>query len=342
MAAARSRRSHSPAPRSPPTRRRRARRPLRRTRSILRRPRRDASPLTQLDRCATTPRDRGALARLAARRLPGQRRERAQRVRPQRLHRPRRARATTKARSPGTARRVQVADARARTRSTFQSANFRADVWIDGHPLGSHLGSYLPFELRPRLARGRAHGRRARRLARPRRAVARGLPPHLVQLGRARRRGRTAADRRERAVRRRPIATTLGPATRAARAERHGAGERPGAQQRPDAHDHPEGSLERAGRSGRRSPSRRSQLAPRPERDRHRHRARRRTRRCGRPPHPNLYRLDARRRRREQLLGARRPAPADLARRPPATSTARGCSCTARPSRRTRPATATR
>jgi beta-galactosidase/beta-glucuronidase len=37
---------------------------------------------------------------------------------------------------------------------TFASANFTASVWIDGHPLGSHRGSYLPFELRSPLAAG--------------------------------------------------------------------------------------------------------------------------------------------------------------------------------------------
>jgi beta-glucuronidase len=38
---------------------------------------------------------------------------------------------------------------------TFQSANFHAQAWVDGHPLGSHIGSYLPFELRtPALATG--------------------------------------------------------------------------------------------------------------------------------------------------------------------------------------------
>jgi Glycosyl hydrolases family 2, TIM barrel domain/Glycosyl hydrolases family 2/Beta-galactosidase jelly roll domain len=37
---------------------------------------------------------------------------------------------------------------------TFHSANFRASVWIDGHALGSHEGSYLPFEVRARLAPG--------------------------------------------------------------------------------------------------------------------------------------------------------------------------------------------
>ena len=37
---------------------------------------------------------------------------------------------------------------------TFGSANFQANVWIDGHALGSHRGSYLPFELRDQLAAG--------------------------------------------------------------------------------------------------------------------------------------------------------------------------------------------
>ena len=36
----------------------------------------------------------------------------------------------------------------------FQSANFQAEVWVDGHRLGSHRGSYLPFEVRARLAAG--------------------------------------------------------------------------------------------------------------------------------------------------------------------------------------------
>jgi hypothetical protein len=37
---------------------------------------------------------------------------------------------------------------------SFQSANFLATVWIDGHPLGSHRGPYLPFEPRTRLGAG--------------------------------------------------------------------------------------------------------------------------------------------------------------------------------------------
>ena len=38
---------------------------------------------------------------------------------------------------------------------SFQSANFKATVWVDGHQLGSHRGSYLPFEVRSKLAAGR-------------------------------------------------------------------------------------------------------------------------------------------------------------------------------------------
>ncbi len=37
---------------------------------------------------------------------------------------------------------------------TFESANFTAEVWIDGHAIGSHMGSYLPFELRHELTTG--------------------------------------------------------------------------------------------------------------------------------------------------------------------------------------------
>ncbi len=37
---------------------------------------------------------------------------------------------------------------------SFQSANYLASVWVDGDELGSHKGSYLPFELRTRLEAG--------------------------------------------------------------------------------------------------------------------------------------------------------------------------------------------
>jgi beta-glucuronidase len=37
----------------------------------------------------------------------------------------------------------------------FASANFRADVFVDGRAIGVHIGSYLPFEARAALAPGR-------------------------------------------------------------------------------------------------------------------------------------------------------------------------------------------
>jgi hypothetical protein len=37
---------------------------------------------------------------------------------------------------------------------SFQSANYLATVWVDGHKLGSHHGSYLPFEMRRQLSAG--------------------------------------------------------------------------------------------------------------------------------------------------------------------------------------------
>jgi hypothetical protein len=37
----------------------------------------------------------------------------------------------------------------------FQSANYRASVWVDGKALGSHHGSYLPFEMRANVSAGK-------------------------------------------------------------------------------------------------------------------------------------------------------------------------------------------
>ena len=37
---------------------------------------------------------------------------------------------------------------------SFASANFEAEVWVDGRPLSRHRGAYLPFEARASLAAG--------------------------------------------------------------------------------------------------------------------------------------------------------------------------------------------
>ena len=37
---------------------------------------------------------------------------------------------------------------------TFQSANYRADIYLDGHRVGSHRGSYLPFDISATLGAG--------------------------------------------------------------------------------------------------------------------------------------------------------------------------------------------
>jgi len=37
---------------------------------------------------------------------------------------------------------------------SFQSANYRAEVFLDGRPLGSHRGSYLPFSFQANLVAG--------------------------------------------------------------------------------------------------------------------------------------------------------------------------------------------
>ena len=47
-----------------------------------------------------------------------------------------------------------TAPAAGRYALSFHSASYRAQVWLDGHSLGSHVGPYLPFELRATLAAG--------------------------------------------------------------------------------------------------------------------------------------------------------------------------------------------
>ena len=68
----------------------------------------------------------------------------------------------------------------------FESVNYRARVWLNGNPIGTNAGAYLPFELR--LPRGllkrtgvnrlviRVDSRRRRRTSRPAKYDARGRP----------------------------------------------------------------------------------------------------------------------------------------------------------------------
>jgi len=41
----------------------------------------------------------------------------------------------------------------------FESVNYRARVWLNGKPIGTHVGAYLPFELRAKSARRRGVNR---------------------------------------------------------------------------------------------------------------------------------------------------------------------------------------
>ena len=41
----------------------------------------------------------------------------------------------------------------------FESVNYRARVWLNGKPLGAHVGAYLPFELRAKSVRRRGTNR---------------------------------------------------------------------------------------------------------------------------------------------------------------------------------------
>ena len=41
----------------------------------------------------------------------------------------------------------------------FESVNYRARVWLNGKPIGTHVGSYLPFELRAKSVRRRGVNR---------------------------------------------------------------------------------------------------------------------------------------------------------------------------------------
>ncbi len=120
---------------------------------------------------------------------------------------------------------------------SFQSVSYVAEVWIDGQPVGSHVGFDLPFELRPTVAAG-AHTLVVRVNWRdPTGADPRRLSPHVVQLRGPRRPGERARGRGERAVG--PHDPNNPHPGQPPRAERRRGAERERAQRRPRAHDHP-------------------------------------------------------------------------------------------------------
>jgi beta-glucuronidase len=55
--------------------------------------------------------------------------------------------------------RAPTSDERSKWILRFESVNYRARVWLNGKPLGIHVGSYLPFELRAKSIRRRGTNR---------------------------------------------------------------------------------------------------------------------------------------------------------------------------------------
>ncbi len=195
---------------------------------------------------------------------------------------------------------------------SFQSANYLAQVWLDGKSLGSHHGSYLPFEFRSAVSAGvhtvvvRVDWRNPEQQAQGR------VPPHLVQLGRPRRRSDGAEDRRQRALR--ADAADHAPGVRPERRARARAPHRDGPQRRPGTHPHPHRDAHAVLRT---DPADLPSAEPRPRADglRHGHgRGHEPGAVVDRPPQ-HVHAV-ARSARREHLRRPRRPAPAHLARRP--------------------------
>ena len=87
----------------------------------------------------------------------------------------------------------------------FESVNYRAKVWLNGKPLGTHVGAYLPFEVRAKDIRRRGVNRlvvrvdgRRQKFDIPPLSVSehRGLRGRLVELHRHPARGLPAARSR--------------------------------------------------------------------------------------------------------------------------------------------------
>ena len=114
------------------------------------------SPLTQLD-AAPGSRQPRPVAGWRSGGFTGAQRERAQRRQPDALQRQGRRASTTKARSPGIARASRPPTAGTYALD-FQSANYLATVWVDGHASWARTG-LLPAVRRARHARRRQRTR---------------------------------------------------------------------------------------------------------------------------------------------------------------------------------------
>ena len=256
------------------------------------------------------PRQPRPRARLAARRLRRAHRQRAERRQPHPLH--------------GTARRGQLRRLRRLVSHELPRAGdrrVRAQLPIRQLPrqrLGRRPRARLApgllpaVRIPPQARRRRAHGRRPRRLARSRGAVARGLSPHVVQLGRPRRRGRRAPDRRKRAV------ATEHPDHAHARHAESRRRQRQGQRRRPQLRTEPHARPRRLARARRADDRAR---ASRPLTLAHDQSATTTARASIHEPalwshaSPNLYRMQLAVGSESSYSAARRPAPAHLARR---------------------------
>jgi hypothetical protein len=222
---------------------------------------------------------------------------------------------------------------------SFQSANYQATVWVDGHQLGSHRGSYLPFEVRPSARRRQAHVVVRVDWRDPAQQSKEGFHRTWFNWGGldgevdVRPIGAKASCRIRRSQRR--------SSRMPERPAGDGDGERRSAQRRPVAEDDPAGRLARARQPEHPAELPRTDARTRPDGDREHDRDGPGTGAVVAAQPQSLHAL-AGRGQREQLLRPGRPAPADVesgARLPQRPAT---CCSMAPRSRRTRADTETR
>ena len=175
---------------------------------------------------------------------------------------------------------------------SFQSANYLGDGWVDGTPLGSHHGSYLPFEFRTH-ARARART--------PWSCGSTGATPNSSPAKAFTAPGSTGAASTAKSTVRPIGASELSQPTIADDALTRTCPTRAGrtcgsacwsTTTAPRAPSRPTGTLANGAQNVIPLSFRTGHARPRADGDRDRHGDRRRTRRCGRRRSPNLYQLD--------------------------------------------------